>query len=180
MSLHELHAISQMAVVAAGGGGNPLYVDIITIVACFFLVYWILSKYAFGPILAAMDARRDQVESDLKKAETFREEAAEDQKKLAERLALIEDEARTKVQEAVNEGKVIAEELRQKAQEQADAMIEKARQNVEFEMQKAREELKQDIIRLTIAATEKLIHERLDDDKHRDLIGDFVNRLEKN
>lgn len=177
VSLQGLHFLGGSMALAAG---NPAWVDVITVIVCFLLVYWVLAKFAFGPILQAIDARRDQIDSDLKRAEQHRVEAEVDRTRLEERLKNIEVETRAEMQKAIAEGKRLADEIREQARQQADAMLEKANKNIEYETQKARESLKQDVVRLTIEATERLIQERLDDNKHRELIGDFLNRLERN
>lgn len=180
MNAHVLNELSDMMVVAAAGGTENPVAKVVTVIICFLLVYWILQKYAFGPILGAIDERREQINADLKKAEEERQQAQSERDQLEERLRNIEDEARERMQEAINDGKRIAEEVREQARQQAEGMIEKAKQNIEYETHKAREELKQDVVKLTIQATEHLLHERLDDNKQRELIGDFLNRIQTN
>lgn len=173
-----------LAAAEAGHGEGPAIwstvVDIITVVFCFILVYWVLKAYAFGPILAAIDERRHSIDSDLKRAEEARVQAEKDRADIEQRLRGIEDESRRKMQEMLNEGKQAADEIREKGRLDAEELLEKARQNIQYETQKAREELKGEIIDLTLKATELIIKERLDDDKHRGLIGDFISRIERN
>ncbi len=46
-------------------------------------------------------------------------------------------------------------------------------------MAKAKVQLKNDMVNMTISAAEKIIRERLDDAKHRELIGNFLDNVEK-
>ncbi|MBI1389611.1 MAG: F0F1 ATP synthase subunit B [bacterium] len=190
MNFELLQALPALVTAAAEGGHESdgsvvsqfiaMLPDIITVILCFFLVYWILKKYAYGPILSAIDERRDRIESDLKRAEELRLAAEQGWSEIEQRLQTVEEEARRKMQDLLNDGKQSADEIREKGRQDSEALLDKARENIQYETQKAREELKQDIVNLTLHATEQIIRERLDDQKHRDLIGDFLNRLERN
>jgi F-type H+-transporting ATPase subunit b len=175
-----LQTVQGVAVVSAAGGGPPLYAQIITHIVCFFIVYWVLKRYAFGPILGIIDERRNAIEKDLNRAEEMRIKSEEEQKQIEARLRGIEEESRMRMQELLNEGKQAADEIREKGRADAEDLLEKAKQNIQYETQKAREELKTEIVNMTILASEHLIKERLDDEKQRSLIGDFLNRIERN
>ncbi|MDP8244169.1 MAG: F0F1 ATP synthase subunit B [Candidatus Hinthialibacter antarcticus] len=175
-----LQTVQSVAVVGASGGGPPLYAQIITHIVCFLIVFWILKLFAFGPIMNIIDERRNAIDADLKRAEDVRLQSEKDQEAISARLRGIEEESRQKMLELLNEGKRTADGIREKGHADAEALLEKARQNVQYEIQKAREELKADIVNMTIMASEHLIKERLDDEKQRSLIGDFLNRIERN
>jgi F-type H+-transporting ATPase subunit b len=175
--------MAAQVVAASGseGGSRPSSTAmVVTTIIAFALVYWVLNKYAFGPVLAVIDERRLKIDDDLKKAEILREQAHAEKLELDERLKHIEEEAREKMIELVNEGKRVSASIQEESRKQAEAMIEKAKQNIQFETEKARETLKVDIINLTLKATENLIRTNLDDAKQRDLINDFISQIERN
>ncbi len=181
MNLDILYALQLSAVSAAeGGSASQIIAQVITTLVGFGIVYWILKTYAFGPILSVLDERSEKVESDLQRAEDLRNQAEADKKALEDRLQNLEAESREKMLESINEGKRIASNIQEEARKKADEMIANAERNIQFEMEKARVELKEDIINLTLQSTEKLIQERLDDDKHKQLIGNFLEQIERN
>ena len=89
----------------------------------------------------------------------------------------VDDEAREKINEAVGEGRRLAEELVQRAQADAEKTQQQARETVQIELDKARLELKEDVVRMTLAAAEKLVGESMDDDRHRRMVESFVQEL---
>lgn len=183
MSLVDLYGVSELVIVASesgGHGGANLIAQIGNVILGFLIVFFILKRYAWGRILAIIDERREKIESDLERAEKLQQQAESDKKELDDRLANIEEESRAKMQELIGEGQRIAQKIQDEARDQATQMIEKAQQNIQLETEKARVALKEEIINLTISATEQLIKERLDDEKHKQLIGDFLNRIERN
>ena len=92
----------------------------------------------------------------------------------------IQEDARQKMLEVINEGKRIADSIQDESHKKASAMVEKAKSDIQLETEKAREILKNEVITMTLAATERLIHVNLDDSKHRGLIEDFITQIERN
>ncbi|MBN2328417.1 MAG: F0F1 ATP synthase subunit B [Candidatus Omnitrophica bacterium] len=184
MSLFELSMLSARAAIAAeeahAGEGPSLLPQMITVIVCFLIVYWILKRFAFGPILGVIDERAGKIESDLKRSEDARRQAEADRVEAEQRLRNIEEEARVKMQAMMADARELADAVRQKSHKDAADMLEKARKNIEYETEKAREVIKTDIVNLTVEAAEHLIKEKLDDEKHRQLIGDFISRIERN
>lgn len=184
MNLFELSMLSIQVVTAAeeahGNEGPPILAQIVTVIVCFYVVYWVLKRYAFGPILSVIDERTEKIESDIKRAEEVRRQVEADHAEAEQRLRNIEEEARVKMQSMMAEARQLATTVQQKAQKDSAELLEKARQNIEYETEKAREVIKTEIVNLTIQSTEHLIKERLDDPKHRQLIGDFISQMERN
>ena len=143
----------------------------------FFLFLWILKKYAWGPILGLIDERNQKIEAGFKRAEDAEARSMKLQQEYEARLLAIESEAREKINQAVNEGRRTAEEIHERARLDAQVLMEKARDMAQLEIEKARVELKDDIVRYTLAAAEKLIHEKLDEASHRRLVEEFVVEL---
>lgn len=180
MNHSVLHALNQFVITASEGGALKYFGEVVTTILVFLFVLWILKEYAFDPVLSMIDERRDKIASDLNKAEELQKQAAAEKAELDERLRNIESVAREKMQELIAEGKEIAKTIQEKAHHEAEAMKEKARQSIQAEAEKARVELKHEIIKLTLMATERIIHEKLDDEKHQSLINNFLSEVERN
>jgi len=167
---------------AAGGGSGDHRVQafvamIITQGLGFMILYLILKRFAFGPVLKAMDARRDRIASDFKQIEDRQEEVRKLMEDYEQRIATIEEEARARRRDAVREGQRLAEQLKEDARQDAETLIRKGRDLIEMEKAKASVELRDQIVELTIAAAEKVIRERLDDESHRRLISEFIDSV---
>jgi F-type H+-transporting ATPase subunit b len=182
VSFSHLHYLAGQTLAATAENGNEVttLAMVTTVILSFLLVFWVLKKFAFAPLLSVIDERREKIENDLQRAEQIRAEAAAEKAELDERLQNIENEARQKMNELVNEGKRISASIQDEARKQADDMIEKAKTNIQLETEKARETLKAEVIDLTIRATERMIRDSLDETKHRNLINDFIEQIERN
>ena len=138
----------------------PKFISQVVIV---LIVYFILLKYAFGPILAMLEARRQRItdgEENPKKIESELEKAEE-------KVQGMLDEANGDAERLIAEARESAESVRnQKTQEavkEAQSIIEKAREASKLEHEKAMNELKSDFGRLLIDATSKVTGKVLDD-----------------
>ena len=84
---------------------------------------------------------------------------------------------REKIQEAVKRGEAIASTLEEKAREKSGQFLAKAESEIEREVRAARLDLRKQTVDMAILAAEKIIKEKLDDQKHRQLIEEFITRL---
>lgn len=145
----------------------------------FLITLWILKKFAWGPILGLIDERRDKIAGEFENIENEKLKAADLTAEYESKLKGIDEERRTQLVDAVNEGKKIAEEIKSAAHEETKKASAKASEELGREVAKAKVQLKEDIISLTIAAAEKIIRERLDDAKHHEMIGAFIEDMKK-
>lgn len=155
----------------------PNWPQLITTVIGFLILLWIMKKFAWGPILDLLDQRRDKIEADYKAAERELGSAEELKADFETKLSEIKVIERERVQEAVKKGETLADGIVTKARAEVDDSKAKGMQDLEIESRKAQKQLRDDVVTLAIGAAEKLIGERLDDDKHRQLIQQYIDEL---
>ena len=153
--------------------------QIVTHLVGFLIFVWVLKKFAWGPLLTLMDERRDKIAGEFARIDQEKAAVAELTEQYQSKLAEIDSERRARLVEAVDEGKKIAEQIKVDAEARARELAEKAKVDLEREVTKAKGQLKEDMVRITMSAAEKIIGERLDDAKHHDLIGNFIDNVEK-
>lgn len=145
----------------------------------FLVTLWILKKYAWGPLLGLLDERREKIKSEFQKIEDDRADVEKLTAEYEAKLREIENERRAALTEAINEGKKVAEEIKSNAHTEAKQIVEKAQQDLNRDVAKAKVQLKEDMVEMTMYAAGKIINEKLDDAKHRQLIGGFIDGVEK-
>jgi F-type H+-transporting ATPase subunit b len=143
----------------------------------FAILYFILSKFAFGPITAAVEAREKALEELLEGAKRDRDAAA---KLVAEHQAAIEA-ARTDAQRLIGEGRATAEKMRadlleQTRKEQQD-MLERARREIETEKDRAIAQLRREAVELALAGASKVIEQNLQSDANRKLVETYLSSI---
>lgn len=155
----------------------PNWPQLLTTVVGFLLLVWIMRKFAWGPILDLLDQRREKIESDYKAAERELVSAEALKADFETKLSEIKVIERERVQEAVKKGEQLADGIVTKARAEVDQSKAKSLADLEMEARKAQKQLRDDVVDLAIGAAEKLIGERLDDDKHRQLIQRYIDEL---
>ena len=144
----------------------------------FGLVYWVLKRYAFGPIQGLIDERRERVRQSIEDAENARKEA---RALLEEHRALIA-QARGQGEEILAEARRVADSLRQRVKDETEAdrqrRLEETKRQIEAETQRALEQIRAEVAELPLVATSKVTGKVLDDDDHRRLIEDAIKDLD--
>ena len=164
-----------------GEGTTPLFtVNLGTTVWTTFIflsLLGILWKFAWGPILGAVEARENGIQAKLDEAASNNEEAA---KLLAEHKEQLAD-ARRQANELIAEGKAAGEHLRkeieEKARAEAQGIVDRARAEIARERDQAIEALRKESVDLALAAASRLMQENLDQDKDRQLVERYLSEM---
>lgn len=165
-----------------GEGGEGGLFDINTGLSTWTLLVFgglvlVLGKYAWGPILEAVDAREKGIQSALDEAAGRNDEAA---KLLAEHKEQLAD-ARRQANELIAEGKAVGESVRKDIEDKARieglAIVERARAEIERERDAALDTLRKESVELALAAASRLLQENLDQDKDRQLVERYLSEM---
>lgn len=136
----------------------------------FAIVLFVLWKFAYKPILKTLNDRTKKIEKGVKDAENASKKLSEMTEKEKEILTSAKKEAQEIIKKSEGEAKKNAESIILTAKEQNEKMIADAKKMIEQEKEKMFSEVKSEIAGLVMAATEKVIGEKLDAHKDKDLI----------
>lgn len=156
----------------------PVLAQVVTQVIGFLLFVWVLRRYAWGPILSKLEERRETIREKYDAVQRQLEKAQRTEQEYQAKLRDIEQERRRKINEGHAEGQRIREELVRAGRQDAQNLRDRQQQQIELEKDKARVQIRNEVIDMVLTATEKLIHERLDDARHRRLIEQFVEEIQ--
>jgi F-type H+-transporting ATPase subunit b len=137
----------------------------------FLVLLFLLGKFAWGPIMAGLHEREDQIEKSLKSALQAKEEMAN----LVAQNEKLAAEARAKREEILKEAQKqaldIIEKAREVAAKQAAADLEAARASINTERAAAVAEIKNIAADLSIRIAEKVIKQQISTDvAHQNLV----------
>ena len=140
----------------------------------FIGLFFILSRYAFGPITRAVEAREQALQDAIDQAKRDREEAA---RILAEHRAQLEG-SRAEAQKIIAEGRAVGEKLRaemlEETQKQQQDLLERARREIAGERDRAIVQIREEAVDLALAAASKVIEKNLDDSANRKLVEGYL------
>jgi F-type H+-transporting ATPase subunit b len=143
----------------------------------FGVLFFVLSKFAFKPILAAVETRELELRELMEQAKADRQEAADI---LAEQKQTL-NAARVDAQRIIADSRSTADKMRADLLEhtrvqQAD-MLERAKRDIEAEKVGAIAELRREAVDLAIAGASKVIEKNLDDASNRKLVESYLTAI---
>ncbi len=153
--------------------------EILTQAGAFVILVLILKKMAWKPLLQMLEDRRHKIQAGFDHIEKTKAEVETLKRDYENSRAKIEEEARAKLQQAIDEGKKVSKELQETARKESRAILDKAKEDIRLEVAKAKVTLRDEIADLTLGATERLLQEKLNDTKDKELVLDFIENLEK-
>ncbi len=143
----------------------------------FFILLFVLGKFAWKPITQALKEREDSIDEALKSAEVARLQL-ESLKTDNQRLL---NEARVERDKLLKEANEIKDQILAKAKSDAksegDKMISAAKEAIEMEKVNAMNQLKTQVANLTVDLAEKILRKKMEDRSQQEV---FVNDSLKN
>jgi F-type H+-transporting ATPase subunit b len=168
---------------AAGGGADttPLFtVNLGTSVwtaVVFLMLLGILWRFAWGPILVAVEAREKGIRDALDEAAQRNEEAAKLLEEHRQQLADARRQASDVLSDAKVAGDRVRKEIEEKARVEAQGIVERARHEIQRERDAALDTLRKESVDLALAAASRLLSENLDQAKDRELVEDYLDGM---
>jgi len=146
-------------------------------VVIFVALLFMLRRFAWGPILGMVEERENRIQSALDESAAARDEA---RRLLEEHKAQLAD-ARRQAGEIVAEGKAAGDRVRkdieEKARSEAQQILESARREIARERDQAIAQLRKESVDLALAAASKLMEEKMDAPRDRELVMDYLSDI---
>jgi len=146
-------------------------------VILFLIVYLILKKFAFAPIIAIFEARRRTIEEGQANAEKIKKQLAESELRCQEILRKANADAQRIIEEARNSSESITQKHLQQAIKDAENIIIKANESVSLERARMVAEVKSEMIHLVVDTTAKVIGKVLTAADQERLASETSNQL---
>jgi F-type H+-transporting ATPase subunit b len=143
----------------------------------FFSVAWLVMKFGWPHIMAAIEERQQKIAEGLAAADRSQKDLAQAEEKVAAALK----EARAKANEVIDQAHQRANQIVEQAK--ADAIAEAGRQRVLAEadlaasVNRAREDLRRQVSVLAVSGAEKLLRREIDAGAHKQLIDELAEQL---
>ena len=141
----------------------------------FILLIFLLKKYDWKPILDAVNEREEGIKNALLSAEKAKEEMASLQSDNEETLKKARSERDSLLKEAREIKQQLIDDAKNEAQSEAKKIISQAQETIQNEKKAAISDLKNQVATLSIDIAEKVLKEKLSDDKTQmNLVKDLV------
>lgn len=147
----------------------------------FLIVFFILAKTAWGPILKAIRERESSIDDALKSAERARNEMANLQASNEQLLREARIERDNMIKEARETKDQIISQAKTQAEEEKERIVNAARETIQAEKAAAIAEIKNQVATLSVDIAEKIIREKLSsEEKQNTLMSNMLQEVKLN
>jgi F-type H+-transporting ATPase subunit b len=159
---------------------NPLIPETVELIAgtiAFFLVFFVLWKFAFPRIGAMLRERTAKIQGEMEKAEQTRQEADKILDDYRTQLANARDEANQVIEEARRTAEQLRKDIQERAEKDAEATVARAQEEIRAERDRVVQELRAQVGALSVQLAERVVGASLDAKRHQALIDEYIDQL---
>jgi F-type H+-transporting ATPase subunit b len=144
----------------------------------FGITFFVLRKYAFGPIQRTIDERRERIRKAVEEADRAREEA----RSLLEQHRQLIAQAKSEAGEILADARKVADAQIERVKEEAEAerqrRLEETQRQIEAETKRSLDLIRSEVADLTLEATTRVTGKVLDAEDQRRLIDEAISELD--
>ncbi len=147
-------------------------------IVTFLVLLVLLAKFAWRPLLEALDKRQESIRKSLDDAQRARVELEQIHQESKRILGLARTEAEAIVAATRADAERLREELKQKARAEAANLVKSAERQIEMETARALQQLRQEAVDLSVAIASKLIRKNITKEDNERLIDETIGQLD--
>jgi F-type H+-transporting ATPase subunit b len=147
-------------------------------IVVFLILLALLGKFAWQPLLKALDQRQESIRRSLDDAAKAKQELERLQTESQRILAEARSEAESIVARTRDDANRLRDEMRQKAQAEAANIVKNAEKQIELETNRALQQIRHEAVDLSVAIASKLLQRNVSKQDNERLIEDTFKQLE--
>jgi F-type H+-transporting ATPase subunit b len=144
----------------------------------FLVLLALLAKFAWRPLLQALESRQESIRRSLDDAQRAKQELERLQAESAEMIRQARVEADGIVTRSRGDAERLREEMRQKARAEADAIVKNAERQIQLETGRALQQIRREAVDLSVMIASKLIQRNLTKEDNERLIDEALKQVE--
>lgn len=144
----------------------------------FLVLLGLLAKFAWRPLLEALERRQATIARSLDDAQRARQELERLQRESAEMMRQARVEAEAIVSRSRTDADALREELKQKSRAEAAAIVKNAERQIQMETARAIQQIRGEAIDLSLAIASKILRRQVSKEDHEGLIEDTLKQVE--
>ena len=147
-------------------------------ILAFVVLLVLLGKFAWKPLLAALDRRHEMIKDSLDDARMAQQELERLQQESKQIISGARVEAQSILANTRSEAEKLKGEMRQKAKEEADSIVRNAEKRIQVETEKAISEIRGEVVELSLLVASKLMEKNLSKEDNQSLIEESLKQIE--
>lgn len=143
----------------------------------FFILWWVVAKFVWPPLVKALDERAKKIADGLAAAEKGKADLQAAGQRVESALAEARNEGAQRIADAEKRAQATADEIRQNAKAEATRIIAQAQAEAEQQVVRAREALRDEVAVLAVKGAEQILRREVNAQVHADLLNQLKTEL---
>ena len=145
----------------------------------FLVLVFVLAKFAYKPLLKAMDDRKNKIAGDLAAADQAKADAEAVKAEYAAKLADARQEAQAIIDNARKTAQAAHDKIMADTKAEQEQVIAAAKETIAMEKKKSLDDIRSQVIALSMAAASKIVERKLGSEEDKKLAGEIVDSILK-
>ncbi|HYR44353.1 MAG TPA: F0F1 ATP synthase subunit B [Terriglobia bacterium] len=147
-------------------------------IVTFLVLLALLAKFAWHPLLEALESRQERIRKALEDADRARQELERLQQESAKMMQQARIEAESIVTQTRADAERLREELKHKAKDEADNILRNAQQQIQLQTRQAIQEIRHEVADIAVLLASKLLERNLAKEDNARLIDETLRQIE--
>ena len=147
-------------------------------IVTFLVLVALLARFAWRPLLEALERRQAAIAKSLEDAQRARQELERLQRESADMMRQARVEADAIVSRSRSDAEALREELKQKSRAEAAAIVKNAEKQIQLETARAIQQIRNETIDLSVAIASKILRRQVSKEDHEGLIEETLKQVE--
>ena len=144
----------------------------------FLVLVGLLARFAWRPLLQALEARQQTIAKSLEEAQRARQELERIQRESAQMMAQARVEAEGVIARSRADAEALREELKQKARTEAASIVTNAERQIQLETARAVQQIRAEAVDLSVAIASKILRRQVSKEDNQALIEETLKQVE--
>jgi len=144
----------------------------------FLVLLGLLAKFAWRPLLKALDNRQETIRKSLDDAQKAKEELERLQGESAQIIRQARIDAESIIAKTRADADKLAEELRHKAREESEGIVKNAERQIQIETRRALQEIRNEAVDISVMIASKLLERHVSKEDNARLIDETLKQIE--
>ena len=147
-------------------------------IVTFLVLVGLLAKFAWRPLLQALEARQQTIAKSLEEAQRARQELERIQRESSQMMAQARVEAEGVIARSRADAESLREELKQKARTEAASIVKNAERQIQMETARAIQQIRTEAVDLSVAIASKILKRQVTKEDNQALIEETLKQVE--
>jgi F-type H+-transporting ATPase subunit b len=144
----------------------------------FLILVALLARFAWRPLLQALERRQATIAQSLEDAQRARQELERLQRESTQIMAQARAEAESMLARSRSDAEALREELKQKARTEAAGIVKNAERQIQLETARAVQQIRHEAVDLSVAIASKILRRQVTREDNEALIQEALKQVE--